>query len=158
MTRRPTTYEARAVMNNPSHRPEKKIHEVNDLLTFMPHTIPQAVSSNQYSLKVWYDVLPNLIDKGIVHHNDLDGFIIYCTAVGNYHRAAEELAMDEFVIRSESREGHIRVNKNPLLEIMKAMESVALRWGREFGLTPLSRGNVKVGRTSEKSKLSEFTQ
>lgn len=152
------TEEARAILNNPGHRPAQTAHDVSDLLQFMPHTIPQTIIGNDYALKVWYDTLPSLIEKGIVHANDLDGFIIYCTSIGNYHRAAEQLANEEFMLTQVSREGYERVVQNPLLSVMKMMETVALRWGKEFGLTPLSRGNVKATRSSSKSKLSEFTQ
>jgi P27 family predicted phage terminase small subunit len=154
------TEEARRVLNNPGKRKtgvDIEIANAKGILEFMPAP-PPSVQSNEHALSVWYQTLPNLILSGIVHQNDLNGFSLYCCAMGTYHKAAEQLNEVGMIQQGFTKYGEITYTKHPLLEVMAKCEATALRWGKEFGLTPLTRGNVKATRVDKKSKLTEFVQ
>lgn len=152
------TEEARNILNNPGKRAKPKEHEVSDILDFMPENIPLSVKETKHALDIWNSTLPSLIDKGIVHANDLDAFSVYCVSMGTYLRAAEQLSCDAIMLETHTHAGNVAFKENPLIGVMNTMNNIAFKWGKEFGLTPLSRGNVKGSRATKKSKLSEFVQ
>lgn len=156
--RKTQTEEARRILNNPGRRAKVEVHEVVGILEFMPENVPTSVAENAHALKIWNSVLPNLIEKGIIHSNDIDAFALYCSAMGTYLRAAEELSCDAIMLETHTHAGNVAFKENPLIGIMNTMNNIAFKWGKEFGLTPLSRGNVKAGRAQKKSKLAEFVQ
>ena len=152
------TEESDRILNNPGHKAKKKTPaEVKGMLEFMPEP-PNTIAKNEEAMKVWHDVLPTLIERNVIHSNDLNGFILYCLAMSTFTRAAAQLADDELMKETRSREGEVRHYANPLLAVMANASGIAERWAKHFGLTPLSRDKVKGSAKPKKSAIADFVK
>ncbi|WP_157585789.1 P27 family phage terminase small subunit [Spirosoma arboris] len=85
-----------------------------------------------------------LQNECILAETDLDSLGLYCMHLQIAEEAAEELKKG--VVREcRDEDGKIYyVETPPLLKIYNEASAAAMKWGAQFGFTPVSRKNVPV--------------
>lgn len=88
---------------------------------------------------LWARLAPALLAQGLLTDASAPTLAMYCSAVSDWRRAAEQVTRTGDVIKQGAQ-----VIPNPYLGIKRKAEQSALRLAAQFGLTPASAAGVQV--------------
>lgn len=100
----------------------------------------------------WYNVLH---DGQILKETDEVAFGLLCRISNRVFMLADRLG-DEFVIDHESDVGAIVKKENPLYKVLDKEENKLINLLGKFGMTPESRGKVKVSLNEGKDPFADL--
>lgn len=104
----------------------------------------------------WNRLVPILLGMGVLKRSDGIALGSLCAAVSLRDKAYADLdkwglyytttteSKDTNKSRAKKKPTITRVKVHPALAIIEAADARVYRWGREFGLTPSSRGRLEV--------------
>lgn len=102
--------------------------------------------------KYWKKYAKILHDKGMLAETDLDILSQYCMNLQIAEHAATKLSED-LVEDQVNKGGHEYKAKSKYLSIFNEATDRALKIGKEFGFTPLSRKNIPAPKQRKEGKL-----
>lgn len=90
--------------------------------------------------RIWREIGPELHARGALTVLDRAAFAIYCQSMADYRECVARLAREGVIIRGY-RNSEV---KHPLVSVAKGYLEMALQFGRDFGLTPVSRERLHL--------------
>ena len=110
------------------------------------------------SLKKWNELVPQLIELGVMTNVDVEAIARYCTMHEQFLRTLAEVRAGRDIFEIKDSNGKTKyIQATPWATMLTKVSAMMLRVEQEFGLTSSSRSGI-IGKatTPEKSKLQEF--
>lgn len=101
----------------------------------------EAEVGTETALDVWHRLAPDLIRTKVLTAWDVEAFAVFCDAVVNHRRAAEQVSREG--VTGEGARGGIV--KHPAVTATKDYAEIMVRYGARFGLTPTDRASLSLG-------------
>lgn len=96
----------------------------------------------------WCRIVPDLEEIGLLAKVDRAYLIAYCEAWANFNEARADIRLHGTLVRG--REGNLV--KNPATQVMKESLELMLKFGSQFGLSPVSRARMSVPTKPDEDK------
>lgn len=109
------------------------------------------------ALDKWNDIVPKLIDMGVMTNADVDVIARYCVMHEQYLRYLEQIrrGLDVLVIRDDA--GKIKYMQSaPAATMLNKLSASMLRIEQEFGLTASARSGLSAGQPQQQDELDQF--
>jgi P27 family predicted phage terminase small subunit len=133
--RRPKPPHLKLLTGNPGKRPFHKGQPTPKLELSKPPAHLDAEAKRE-----WRRVAPQLYECGLLTVLDVDALAIYCASWSMWVEAEKQL--EEQGLTVPGRSGTMKAN--PWLAVANQARRQMLAMAQEFGMTPLSRGRIKV--------------
>mgnify|MGYP003662059955 CR=1 FL=1 len=102
-------------------------------------------------MEVWIETTGELYAVGIGSKIEANALVQYCQAVAISEECIRAIEADGLTVMSER--GQV---KNQAITIFNSMAGIIAKFASEFGMTPASRGRVKVEKKSEVNEFDEI--
>lgn len=138
--RKPKPTAVKRLTGNPGKRPLPAEGEEPDpgTLDALPEP-PDWLQELEYGRREWYSRGPTLLTMGLLTPADEMSFALYCLQVDICIKASQDIQKNGQTIRGAR--GEVR---NPALASLASATTAATKLAAEFGLTPSSRGRMKL--------------
>lgn len=147
--RKPTAL--RVLQGNPGKRPLPENEPVAPVGERTPG-VPRHLKGD--ARRAWRKVAPVLHNMRVLTDADLHALEAYCVAYARWRKAEDELALGNYVIKTDKG----NLVQSPWVGIAnKAMDQMR-RFMVEFGMTPSSRARVKVEPKAAADPFKEFME
>jgi len=103
------------------------------------------------SLEIWHETLAELGSVGIGNKIEAHALVQYCQAVAQAEECQRILDRDGLIAETERG-----MTKHPATTIQAQAALRILRFAAEFGMTPASRGRVKVEKAQETNPFDDL--
>lgn len=131
----------RVLEGNPSHRPLPKNEPKPELgVPECPSWLPEDAQAE------WHRVAPELSKLGLLAKIDGSALAAYCAAYARWKLAEETLKVAGLTFNTQA--GYVA--QHPCVGMANKALAEMLRFGREFGLTPSSRGRMALPGEAER--------
>lgn len=110
-----------------------------------PDGLPDPIDELSPEVRaVWDYTLAALASMKLATPADRDTLIAYCEAVVTHRKASALLAKSNVLVPMATRRGKVAV-RNPAVQIQRDAAMLIRILGREFGLTPSGRSDIRMG-------------
>jgi P27 family predicted phage terminase small subunit len=153
--RKPIPMALKLLRGNPGH--EKLNHDAPQPSAPVDVLEPPAFLP-PYAQEEWHRLAGELHALRLLTVADVKTFAAYCGAYATWRRTEEELARaarEECAVAGGLLVRSAQGDKaNPLLSISRKAAADLVRYGTEFGLTPVSRGRLSIAPSRAPNKFS----
>jgi P27 family predicted phage terminase small subunit len=139
----------KAVRGNPGKRRLSQGEPRPSQLSAPPEPPPGLGADAQ---AVWRELAPELFHMKLLTGADLNGFAVYCAAVGRWRRTEAEMADGQLLTQGSTGQ----LVPNPLVAIARDAARDVVMFGREFGLSPAARVRLAANGYKEPETFGKF--
>ena len=110
-----------------------------------PEGLPEPIAELAPAVReIWDYTLTQLAAMHLATPADRDALIAYCEAVVTHRKASALLAKSNVLVPMATTHGTVAV-RNPAVQIQRDAAMLIRNLGREFGLTPSGRSDIRMG-------------